>query len=169
MKIYISKSDTILLKKQRNIRKTIVFLLITRPATYFDITCFKKQCKSQSSRSFSELFWIVKTIHPSVTWKKYAILVRDILQKRDAKCTLIFCPDIRKLVFHSSHYLSGCMIPNLVYDYSYHVSKNFYLKRDDQFCMHDVLVMMDFSDKEITKIRRKNKIKKPRSRWRFTF
>tara|TARA_R110000851_G_scaffold315229_3_gene477579 strand:- start:7879 stop:8379 length:501 start_codon:yes stop_codon:yes gene_type:complete len=163
MKIYLTRTRARNLKKKRSIAGTLNYLLKNRPATYHDTSAIRRQCKHNRSRSFSELFWMLKAIHPSVNVKQYSLLLKnELLQNKTG--VLLFCPSVQKITIDRNFVYtqsSQVIIPFLIYNYSYHVSKNFYSKGKGEFCMNNVLILMDFTDSEIREIKKEHNIKMP--------
>jgi|TARA_R110000822_G_scaffold152112_3_gene291286 hypothetical protein len=158
MKIYCK--DTSRLKKRRRIKITLVFLLKHRPATFTNKSCTTLQCRKKKSRSFTELFLVVKTIHPSLTWKKYATTIREILEEQNV-ARLVFCTGVQKVTL-DTHFLymaahSSTMIPRVLYNY--HVDYNFYKKGKGNHSISEILPLMGYTKKEIQKVKSKFRIK----------
>lgn len=161
MEIYLEKKASIKLKKGRSIKKTILFLLTEKPTTYFDKGCLRKQCSKDKSRSFSELYWIVKTIFPSTSCKRYATVLRKVLEENKL-AHLVFCLSVNKVTVCNSfinvdYGLNRLMIPNILFNYN--IVNNFYTINKGVYCAHDILVLMGYTKEEINNLKKKFNIK----------
>lgn len=146
MQIYIDKKHI-----KKNPEKTIKHLLKinTFPETYNDILLDDVQCKKGKKRSIGEFYYIIKTIYPYISQKEvfkriYATLIVDTSRQ------LICCPDVNKIVLHTSSPYWKFNTLGVIYDYNSYIADKREL--EDKFTIDYFLKKVGFSQKEINVI-----------------
>lgn len=132
--LYISKRSNINRRISTEDTDAEVFIKILSESTYYNTYKGKSilQCHSGRSRSIGDLYRIMLSYRPSISFKDFRKIIIDLINK--GKISTLFCHDINKRVYMLGNGIYNILIGRITSDSNTMVNfLNSYIRQKDEF------------------------------------